>query len=256
MPTTSSVEPPPLSQTATLSGIRSRHESAPLNASSASSSAASTRTFAPAPLASAATSSSPFAARRPGAVTTTSSWWTPSSAAASRVAADAVDGLAKLRVGDPAEALDLVAEAEERPLLQAAARHSDCAARRTSSLTVFEPTSTTPTRIGTIVATPPDVTAASRRCGEALERRSASARRASARARSPLPRRVRRQVPSDSSSQAFALSASSASKTDDSRDRSRSFSTGTTSSSRLSRLRGIRSALPISQQPSPSRSKW
>ena len=72
-PTTSSVEPPPLSQTATDSGTFSAQASTPAKAKSASSSALRTRTRAPAPAASAATRSSLFAARRPGAVTTTSS---------------------------------------------------------------------------------------------------------------------------------------------------------------------------------------
>ena len=78
VPTTTSVEPPPTSQTPTLDGSVQLAATAPANASRPSSSALSTRTGTPVAAASSRTRWLAFELWRPGAVTMTSTALAPS----------------------------------------------------------------------------------------------------------------------------------------------------------------------------------
>ena len=168
------------------------------------------------------------------------------SARLGRLLADAPGRLAQLQVGDPAEVLDLLAETEERPGL--VHRHETVARAAGDEQ---------PDRVRPDVDDPDPHHADSPEhigCRNLYLALAAAARRRAALrmsmtwpgfARSPFFVPIRFQIPSEPSSQADALSSSSASIVDPSLLQSRRSSTGTTSSSRLSRFRGMRSALPM-----------
>ncbi len=154
VPTTTSVEPPPTSQTATTPSPGFARETAPVNASRPSSSAETTRTSAPVARPIASRSRSGESPWRPGAVTTVSSSRTPclrAMRAYSAVTSRTSSSL--LRRTRPWRRISLPSPrcCRSSRMLRTSSPATDATSRRT----VFEPTSMTPTFMPVILTSTP-----------------------------------------------------------------------------------------------------